>query len=57
MKKSLIITAALLALASCGLKEEFQPVFTGKYPAPEPERYWSDEDFGSITSIADLVSG
>ena len=57
MKKSLIITAALLALASCGLKEEFQPVFTGKYPAPEPERYWSDEDFGKITSIADLVSG
>ena len=57
MKKSLIITAALLALASCGLKEEFQPVFTGKYPAPELERYWSDEDFGRITSIADLVSG
>lgn len=57
MKKSLIITAALLAMASCGLKEEFQPVFTGKYPAPEPERYWSDEDFGRITSIADLVSG
>ena len=57
MKKSLIITAALLALSSCGLKEEFQPVFTGKYPAPEPERYWSDEDFGKITSIADLVSG
>ena len=57
MKKSLIITAALLALSSCGLKEEFQPVFTGKYPAPEPERYWSDEDFGRITSIADLVSG
>ena len=57
MKKSLIITAALLALASCGLKEEFQPVFTGKYPDPEPERYWSDEDFGKITSIADLVSG
>ena len=57
MKKSLIITAALLALASCGLKEEFQPVFTGKYPAPEPERYWSDEDFGRITSIADLLSG
>ena len=53
----MIITAALLALASCGLKEEFQPVFTGKYPAPEPERYWSDEDFGRITSIADLVSG
>ena len=57
MKKSLIITAALLALSSCGLKEEFQPVFTGKYPAPKPERYWSDEDFGRITSIADLVSG
>ena len=57
MKKSLIITAALLALSSCGLKEEFQPVFTGKYPAPEPERYWSDEDFGRITSIADLVYG
>ena len=57
MKKSLIITAALLALSSCGLKEEFQPVFTGKYPAPEPERYWSDDDFGRITSIADLVSG
>ena len=57
MKKSLIITAALLALSSCGLKEEFQPVFTGKYPAPEPERYWSDEDFGRIRSIADLVSG
>ena len=57
MKKSLIITAALLALSSCGLKEEFQPVFTGKYPAPEPERYWSDEDFDRITSIADLVSG
>ena len=57
MKKSLIITAALLVLSSCGLKEEFQPVFTGKYPAPEPERYWSDEDFGKITSIADLVSG
>lgn len=56
MKRSLILTAALLALASCGLKEEFQPVFTGKYPAPEPEHHWCDEDFGKITSIAELVS-
>ena len=36
MKKLFIISAALLLLASCtSLKEEFQPVFTGKYKEPD----------------------
>lgn len=54
-----LAVAALAVFASC---EEFQPVFTGKYPAPEPWKIYSDEEFdlngdgkGDFTSIGDLV--
>ena len=47
-----IILAAAALLAGC---EEFQPVFTGKYPDPEQQYIYSDEDFGNkFTTIADL---
>jgi len=55
MKKIFIISAALIAFASCGLKEEFQPVFTGKYDQPLPYVYYEDSDFDKIITIADLV--
>ena len=46
------ILAAAALLAGC---EEFQPVFTGKYPDPEQQYIYSDEDFGNkFTTIADL---
>ena len=46
------IFAAAALLASC---EEFQPVFTGKYPDPEQQYIYTDEDFGNkFTTIADL---
>lgn len=57
MKKIFIACAALIALASCGLKEEFQPVFSGKPQNPQPYRYYDDSDFANIITIADLVSG
>ena len=53
MKKIyLAILAAATLLASC---EEFQPViFTDKYPDPQEQYIYTDEDFGKFTSIADL---
>ena len=45
------ILAAAALLAGC---EEFQPVFTGKYPAPEAQYIYTDDDFGKFTTIADL---
>jgi len=55
MKKIFAFSAALIALASCGLKEEFQPVVTGKYENPAPAVFYTDSDFGKITTIADLA--
>ena len=53
MKRIFIaIFAAATLLAGC---EEFQPVFTGKYPDPEQQYIYTDEDFGGkFTTIADL---
>ena len=53
MKRIFIaLTAAVALLAGC---EEFQPVFTGKYPNPEQQYIYTDEDFGNkFTTIADL---
>ncbi len=52
--------AGLTVLAAC---EEFQPVFTGKYPEPEPWKIYTDADFdtdgdgsGDFASISELVS-
>ncbi|MCQ2176607.1 MAG: DUF5689 domain-containing protein [Bacteroidales bacterium] len=57
MKKYIAIFAAVLALCSCqSLKEEFQPVFTGEYQAPDAYRYYQDSDFGKIITIAQLAS-
>lgn len=49
-----IFLAAMALFAGC---EEFQPVFTGKYPLPDilQDQYvYTDADFGVITSIADV---
>ena len=46
-----IILAAVVLFAGC---EEFQPVFTGKYPDPEQQKIYTDDDFGKITSIAEV---
>ena len=43
--------AASVFFAGC---EEFQPVFTGKYPDPQEQYIYTDEDFGKITSISDV---
>lgn len=52
MKKIYIaISAAALLFAGC---EEFQPVFTGQYPDPQEQRLYTDADFGTFTTIADL---
>lgn len=56
MKKIFVYAAALAVLASCGLKEEFEPVFTGKYPAPAPYQVYDDSDFGKIMTIAELAA-
>jgi len=56
MKKILVYSAALLVFASCGLKEEFQPVFTGKYDNPSPYVYYDDSDFGKISTIAEVCA-
>ena len=53
MKKifTAIFTAAVL-LSGC---EEFQSVFTGKYPDPQGQQIYTDADFsGKFTTIADL---
>lgn len=46
-----VILAAAVLFTGC---EEFQPVFTGKYPDPQEQRLYSDADFGKITTIAEL---
>lgn len=46
-----LILAASVIFSAC---EEFEPVFTGKYPDPQEERIYSDADFGKFTSIADV---
>ena len=54
MKKSFIIFAALLALSSCtSLKEEFEPVFTLKYPEPAKA---SPADMTANTTISELAA-
>ncbi len=57
MKKSIFTICALAALVSCqSLKEEWQPVFTGKYAEPASEKFYTAADFApaTITSIKDL---
>lgn len=54
MKKIFVFAAALLTLASCGLKEEFQPVFSGTPGNPPAYRYYTDDDFAEIITIAEL---
>ena len=42
----------MVLLAGC---EEFQPVFTGKYPDPQEQKLYTDADFpAGFTTIADL---
>lgn len=49
-----ILLASVALFAGC---EEFQPVFTGKYPAPEQQYIYTDSDFGGkFTTIAELKS-
>lgn len=52
--KYFVIVMALAAFVSC---EEFQPVFTGKYPDPEPWTIYTDEDFsGKFVTIGELAA-
>ncbi len=46
-----VFLAAAALFAGC---EEFQPVFTGKYPDPQEQYIYTDADFGEFTSIADV---
>ena len=46
-----IILAAAALLAGC---EEFQPVFTGKYDDPDQQKIYTDADFGSFMTIAQV---
>ena len=46
-----IIIAAAALFTGC---DEFQPVFTGKYPDPQEQYIYTDADFEKFTSIADL---
>lgn len=45
------ILAAAALFVGC---EEFQPVFTGKYEDPEYQKIYTDADFESFTSIAEV---
>lgn len=47
----LSIFAAAALLAGC---EEFGPVFTGKYPNPDMQKIYTDEDFGEFTTISEI---
>ena len=47
-----IIFAAVALFTAC---EEFQPVFTGKYPLPEKERIYTDVDFGGSDKIRTIA--
>lgn len=53
MKKiyTIILTAAAL-FAGC---EEFQPVFTGKYPDPQEQYIYTDDDFGGSGNIKTIA--
>lgn len=53
MKKYISIFWILILFAGC---EEFQPVFTGDYPLPEPEKIYTDQDFQKITPIKELAA-
>ena len=67
MKKTILVFAALAALVSCrSLKEEWQPVFTGKYVSdvvftPVTEDYlkaqYGMESISTIASLKALYSG
>ena len=46
-----VILAAAALFAGC---EEFQPVFTGKYPDPQEQQIYTDDDFGKFTPIAEV---
>ena len=46
-----IILAAAALFAGC---EEFQPVFTGKYPDPQQQLIYTDSDFGKLTPISEV---
>ena len=46
-----VFLAAAALFAGC---EEFQPVFTGKYPDPQEQYIYTDADFDEFTSIADV---
>ncbi|MCQ2142551.1 MAG: DUF5689 domain-containing protein [Bacteroidales bacterium] len=60
MKKTIFFAALLLSVASCGLKEEFQPVGTLKYEDPKPYAYVDDDFFldqdKTIITIGELAS-
>lgn len=47
----IILLSAAVLFAGC---EEFQPVFTGKYPAPQAQKIYTDDDFGKIMTIAEV---
>ena len=47
----IFILAAAALFVGC---EEFQPVFTGKYEDPEYQKIYTDADFESFTTIADV---
>ena len=51
MKRIFITILAVVLFAGC---EEFQPVFTGKYPDPQEQYIYSDSDFGKIITIAEV---
>ena len=52
MKKIYTIMLAAALFAGC---EEFQPVVNqGKYPDPEPQKVYTDEDFGKFTPISEV---
>lgn len=53
MKKYITIVLSALFFIGC---EEFQPVFTGEYKAPEKDKVYSDQDFTRITTIKELAS-
>jgi len=60
MKKTLYFAAMLLLAASCGLKEEFEPVGTLKYANPESYAYVDDDYFidrgKTIITVGELAS-
>lgn len=47
----IILLSAAVLFAGC---EEFQPVFTGKYPDPQEQKIYTDDDFGKIMTIAEV---